>query len=59
MKLKPIKSEPEYDEALLRLDAIFDASPDTAEGKEAEILSLLIEDYEARHFPTVASTRNV
>lgn len=54
MKLKPIKTESEYDEALHRLDAIFDASPDTAEGNEAEILSLLIEDYEARYYPIEA-----
>lgn len=51
MNLKPIKTETEYDEALNRLDAIFDASPDTEEGNEAEILSLLIEDYEDRYYP--------
>ena len=54
MNLKPIKTETEYDEALNRLDAIFDASPDTEEGNEAEILSLLIEDYEERHYPIEA-----
>lgn len=51
MNLKPIKSEAEYEEALLRFDAIFDAIADTEEGNEAEILSLLIEDYEARYYP--------
>lgn len=54
MNIKPIKTETEYDEALNRLDAIFDASPDTEEGNEAEILSLLIEDYEERHYPIEA-----
>jgi len=51
MNIKRIKTETEYDEALNRFDAIFDASPDTEEGNEAEILSLLIEDYEDRYYP--------
>ncbi len=51
MNLKPIKTELQYDEALHRLDVIFDASPDTEEGNEAEILLLLIEDYEDRYYP--------
>lgn len=54
MNIKPIKTETQYDEALHRLDAIFDASPDTEEGNEAEILSLLIEDYEDRYYPIEA-----
>jgi len=54
MNIKPIKTETEYDEALHRFDAIFDASPDTEEGNEAEILSLLIEDYEDRYYPIEA-----
>ncbi len=54
MNLKPIKTEAEYDEALRRLDAIFDAAPDTAEGDEAEILSLLVEDYEEQYHAIAA-----
>jgi len=46
MNIKPIKSEQEYESALSRLDVIFDALPGTPEGDEAEILALLIEDYE-------------
>jgi len=51
MKLKPIKTEKDYDVALDRLDKIFDAEPDTAKGDELEVLSLLIEDYEEKHYP--------
>ena len=51
MKLKPIKSEKDYREGLERLEAIFDAPVDTKEGDEAEILSLLIENYENEHYP--------
>jgi|TARA_R100000544_G_C2222573_1_gene58479 HTH-type transcriptional regulator/antitoxin HigA len=54
MKLKPIKSEKDYREALLRLEVIFDAPTDTKAGDEAEILSLLIENYENEHYPIEA-----
>ena len=51
MRLKPIKNEKDYQNALERLEVIFDASIDTKEGDEAEILSLLIENYENEHYP--------
>ena len=51
MKLKPIRSEYDYDMALKRLEKIFDSEPGTKEGDELEILALLIEDYEDKHYP--------
>lgn len=36
---------------MLRLEIIFDALPNTKEGDELEILSILIENYEKEHFP--------
>ena len=51
MKLKPIKSENDYNQALERLEKIFDAKPETKEGDELEILGILIENYEREHFP--------
>ena len=51
MKLKPIRTEEDYDIALERLEKIFDSQPGTKEGDELEILALLIEDYENRHYP--------
>lgn len=51
MKLKPIHSEKDYEIALKRLEKIFDAEPGTNEGDELEVLALLIEDYEDKHFP--------
>ena len=54
MSIKPIKSEQDYERALTRLDAIFDAPADTPEGDEAEILALLIENYENQHYPIEA-----
>jgi HTH-type transcriptional regulator/antitoxin HigA len=54
MELKPIKSEQDYQKALKRLDMIFDALIDSKEGDEAEILSLLIENYENEHYAIAA-----
>ena len=51
MNIKPIKSEADYNRALARLDVIFDAEPGSSEGDELEILALVIEDYEDRHYP--------
>lgn len=54
MKIKPIKTEKDYELALERLEVIFDADPNSKEGDEAEILSLLIENYENQHYPIEA-----
>ncbi|MCF8304800.1 MAG: transcriptional regulator [Ignavibacteriales bacterium] len=51
MNIKPIKTEQDYEKALRRLEIIFDASPETQEGDEAEILSMLIENYENQYYP--------
>ena len=48
--LKIIKTEREYEQALERLETIFDATPGTQEGDELEILSWLIEKYEDEHY---------
>lgn len=54
MEIKPIKSELDYRNALNRLELIFDAAVNTKEADEAEILSLLIENYENEHYPIEA-----
>jgi HTH-type transcriptional regulator / antitoxin HigA len=46
MSIKPIKTEKDYYEALDRIEQIFDAAVGSPEGDEAEILSLLIENFE-------------
>jgi HTH-type transcriptional regulator/antitoxin HigA len=51
MKLKPIKTKKDYQQALERLEEIFDAKKGTTEGDELEILSMLIEQYENDQFP--------
>jgi HTH-type transcriptional regulator/antitoxin HigA len=51
MEIKLIKSDEDYRNALKRLEVIFDAPIDSMEGDEAEILSLLIENYENKYYP--------
>ncbi len=51
MKIKAIKTEEDYKQALNRLEEIFHAEIDTPEGDEAEVLSILIEKYEEDHYP--------
>ena len=50
MELRPIKSESDYQKALERLGSIFDAPIGTAESDEADILGLMVDDYEKKHY---------
>ena len=54
MKVKVIKTEEEYNQALKRLEVIFNAPAGTTEGDEAELLTILIEKYEDEHYPIEA-----
>ena len=54
MEIKPIKNEQDYEKALERLEIIFDAEINSKEGDEAEILSMLIDNYENQYYPIEA-----
>lgn len=51
MTIKPIKTKGDYQKALTRLDAIFDAKSGSVEGDELEVLGILIDNYEKEKFP--------
>ena len=51
MKLKPIRTKAEYKIALADAEALWDAPEKSAEADRLEVLSLLIQNYEARHYP--------
>ncbi|WP_353170246.1 helix-turn-helix domain-containing protein [Flavobacterium sp.] len=51
MNIQLIKSENDYNQALKRLELIFDAKRGTEQGDELEVLGMLIEQYENEHFP--------
>jgi HTH-type transcriptional regulator/antitoxin HigA len=50
MILKLIKTEEDYNLALSRLEAIFDAPIGAPESDEADVLVLLIDEYENKHY---------
>ena len=54
MNIRPLKTELDYENALKRLEEIFDAPLNSIEGDEAEILSMLIDNYENIHHPIEA-----
>ena len=51
MNIKLIKTEADYQTALKRLEEIFDAKIGTFESDEADILGLMIDEYERKHYP--------
>jgi HTH-type transcriptional regulator/antitoxin HigA len=54
MKITPIKTETDYQIALKRFELLFDATVGTSEGDEAEVLAILIDEYENTHYPIEA-----
>ena len=59
MKTKILKTEQEYNEACERIYTLINSTqnaiePDSIEGEEIELLSLLVEKYEHEHYPIEA-----
>lgn len=54
MKLKPIKTKTEYKAALHEIEVLFDAPEGTSEADKLEVLVMLVEKYEAQHYPIPA-----
>jgi HTH-type transcriptional regulator / antitoxin HigA len=51
MNIKPIRTESDYRLTLERLELIFDAEIGTPDSDEADILGLMIDQYEKKHYP--------
>lgn len=51
MDINLIKTKNDYNQALKRLELIFDAKKGTQEADELELLGILIDQYENVHFP--------
>ena len=54
MIIKLIKTDVDYKEALKRIEIIFDAAIGTPESDEADVLGLMIDEYEKKHYPIEA-----
>lgn len=51
MKISVLKTDEEYQMALVRIEQLMDAKTNTPEGDELELLSLLVENYEQEKYP--------
>jgi HTH-type transcriptional regulator / antitoxin HigA len=51
MQIRPIHTDKDYQEALSRIEVLLDASPGSAEADELEVLGLLVDEFEKKHFP--------
>jgi HTH-type transcriptional regulator/antitoxin HigA len=54
MDIRPIKTEKDYALALQRLALLFEAPVGTSESDEADVLAVLVDEYEQRHYPIEA-----
>lgn len=53
MNIKPIRTEQDYEAALLAVEPMFDNEPalNTPEGDYFEVMCLLIQEYEKKYYP--------
>jgi HTH-type transcriptional regulator / antitoxin HigA len=51
MKARIIKTKMDYEAALARIEKLMDAAPNTPQGDELDLLSLVVHDYEEKQFP--------
>jgi len=51
MNIKPIRSDADYQAALIEIEKLFNSQPGTSEGDRLDVLVTLVEAYEAKHFP--------
>jgi HTH-type transcriptional regulator/antitoxin HigA len=51
MDIKPIKTDTDYRAALLEIESLMMAEPDSPEGDKLDVLVTLVEAYEAKHYP--------
>ncbi|MFV0480794.1 MAG: type II toxin-antitoxin system HigA family antitoxin [Campylobacteraceae bacterium] len=50
MIIKPIRTDKDYEAILKRIDVLMDATPNTQEFDELEVLTTLVESYEGKNF---------
>ena len=51
IKIRPIRTEADYEAALARADALMDAKAHSVEADELDVLATLIEAHEDEHYP--------
>ena len=56
MKIRPVNTEPAYDEAIERIETLWGAESGTPEGDELDVLLILVEVYEKENHPVPSPT---
>jgi HTH-type transcriptional regulator / antitoxin HigA len=51
MDIKPIKTERDYNAALVEIEHLMEAGLNTPEGDKLDVLTTLVEAYEEKHYP--------
>jgi len=51
MEIRPIKTEIDYNQSILRIEELWGAKKDSPEGDELDLLCTLVESYEMKHYP--------
>jgi HTH-type transcriptional regulator/antitoxin HigA len=54
LDIKPIKTPTDYSAALKNIESLWDAPPHSKEASVLEVLSILVAEYEQKHFPIEA-----
>jgi HTH-type transcriptional regulator / antitoxin HigA len=48
--IRPIKTEEQYRDALKKIDSLINSKPNTSEFELLEVISILVDDYENKHY---------
>ena len=51
MEIHPVKTESDYEAALVEIDRLWGSLEDTVEGDRLDLLLILVESYESKHHP--------
>lgn len=51
MEIRPVKTEADYEAAMAEIDLLWGATEGTPEGDRLDLLLILVEKYESRHYP--------
>ena len=51
MEIRPVKTKADYRAALKEIESLMAAKPNTPQGQRLDVLTTLVEAYEAKHYP--------
>lgn len=54
IEIKPIRTKKDYNNALKQIESLWDAPAKSKEAEVLEVLSILVDEYENKHFPIEA-----